>query len=81
MKCLLCQTDNKENTKNCRKCGSSLSVEPMWQPTWKWHAKTLSIIYVVLIVLYFGISAFLSRVPKPYRMREVPQEVTPWLNK
>jgi hypothetical protein len=81
MKCLLCQTDNKENTKTCRKCGTDLSVEPMWQPTWKWHFKTLSIIYVVLVILYFGISNFLSRVPEPYRMRDIPQEVTPWLKK
>lgn len=81
MKCLLCQTDNKENTKNCRKCGADMSVDPSWKPSWKWHAKVLSIIYVVLIVLYFGISQFLSRVPEPYRMRTIPKDVTPWLNK
>jgi hypothetical protein len=81
MICLVCQTENKENAKNCRKCGTDLSLEPLWRPTLKWHAKTLGIIYVVLIIAYIAISQFLSRIPPPYRMRDVPQEITPWLNK
>lgn len=81
MKCLVCQTDNKENSKNCRKCGTDLAIEPLWRPTWKWHGRTLAIIYVSLIIAYFAISQFLSRIPPPYRVREVPKEITPWLNK
>ena len=57
------------------------AAEPAWQPTWAWHLKVLVIVYAVLIVAYFGISEFLSRVPKPYKMRERPMEVTPWLQK
>jgi hypothetical protein len=58
-----------------------IAAEPLWTPTWAWHLKTLATIYVVLSILYFAISHFLSRVPKPYRMREVPQEITPWIKK
>ena len=79
MKCLVCQTDNKEGAKVCRKCGINMQLEPLWKPTWKWHAKTLGIIYVCLIVLYFVISTFLTRIPEPYRMRTVPKDITPWL--
>lgn len=79
MKCLVCQTDNKDNAKNCRKCGTDLTIEALWQPTWKWHAKVLGAIYVALIVAYFAISEFLNRIPPPYRVREVPKEITPWL--
>lgn len=79
MKCLVCQTENKDNAKTCRKCATDLSIAPLWQPTWKWHAKVLGAVYVTLIVAYFAISQFLSRIPEPYRVREVPKEVTPWL--
>lgn len=56
-------------------------AEPMWSPTWKWHARTLGIIYVCLVIVYFSISTFLSRVPPPYKLREIPKELTPWLKK
>lgn len=79
MKCVICQTDNKENAKNCRKCGVDLQLEPLWRPTWSWHLKTLGVIYVILVIAYFAISKFLSTVPQPYRMREVPKEITPWI--
>ncbi len=79
MKCLVCQTDNKDGAKVCRKCGVDLNLPPLWRPDWKWHAKVLGVIYVVLIALYFGISNFLGRIPEPYRMRQIPSEVTPWL--
>jgi hypothetical protein len=80
MKCIVCQTDNKEGAKICRKCGTSLLLEPLWKPTWKWHLKVLSLIYVCLIIAYFAISTFLTRIPEPYRMRQVPKDITPWLN-
>lgn len=81
MKCVVCQTENKETAKICRKCGVDLNVAPMWKPTWKWHFKVLGIIYGLLIVAYVGISYFLSRVPSPYRLRDIPDEVRPWLKK
>jgi hypothetical protein len=55
--------------------------EPLWVPTWKWHVRTLGIIYVCLTVAYFLISMFLSRVPPPYKLREIPKDLTPWLHK
>ncbi|MBI2118061.1 MAG: zinc ribbon domain-containing protein [Elusimicrobia bacterium] len=76
MKCSNCKTENKETARNCKKCGTILNVDPIWSPTWKWHAKTLGIIYTVLIFLFFLINWFL----KPY-LREIPKEVTPWLQK
>lgn len=79
MKCIVCQMENKEGAKNCKKCGVDMNLPPLWQPSLKWHLKVLGIIYGILIVAYFAISQFLSRIPEPYRMREVPKEVTPWL--
>jgi hypothetical protein len=53
---------------------------PPWRPSWRWHAKTLLIIYAVLIALYFVINAVLARLPVPYRPRQIPKELTPWLS-
>ncbi|OVE77441.1 hypothetical protein BVX98_02780 [bacterium F11] len=81
IKCLACQTENKDGAKICKKCSVDLSIEPLWRPTWRWHLKVLGTIYVLLIIAYFVISHFLSTFPEPYRTRDVPEEVTPWLNK
>lgn len=76
MKCPSCNVENKDTAKNCKKCGAVLNVQPMWSPTRQWHIKTLGIIYVSLIVVYF----LLNWILKPY-MRNIPPEVTPWLKK
>lgn len=75
MKCPQCQTDNKDVAKSCRKCGMNLALPPLWQPTWRWHLKTLGIVYVVIVVLFFIVRGLL----KPY-VRQLPPEVTPWLH-
>lgn len=74
MKCPTCKTENKDAAKACKKCGSIFNVQPLWSPSWKWHAKALGIIYISLILIYFLLNWFL----KPY-LREIPPEVTPWL--
>ena len=76
MKCPQCQADNKDVAKTCRKCGMNLQLAPLWQPTWRWHAKTLGIIYAVLVVLFFAAKWRL----KPF-VRELPPEITPWLHR
>ena len=81
MICLVCQTDNKDNARVCRKCGADLQAAPLWKTTWAWHGKVLAAIYLVLVVAYFAISAFLQKIPEPYRIREVPKEITPWMQK
>ncbi len=53
----------------------------LWRPDWKWHLRSLAVIYVVLFIVYLGISRFLSKVPEPYRMRDIPAEMTPWLKR
>jgi uncharacterized membrane protein YvbJ len=53
----------------------------LWRPDWKWHLRTLAIIYAILCVAFLGISRFLSKVPEPYRMRDIPKEMTPWLKR
>lgn len=53
----------------------NLQLPPLWQPTWRWHLKTLGIIYAILIVLFFVTKAAL----KPF-VRQLPPEVTPWLH-
>lgn len=75
MKCPQCQTENKDQVKTCRKCGLNLQLPPLWQPTWKWHARTLGIIYVVILVAFFVVKSLL----KPY-VRQLPDDVTPWLH-
>ena len=56
-------------------------TEAPWRPDWKWHAKVLGGIYVILIVAYFALNALLSRLPAPYGLRHIPQDLTPWLKK
>jgi len=75
MKCQKCGVENKPGAKFCKKCGSALIITPIWKPTWKWHLKTLIIIYVILIVVFFTLNFIL----KPY-MRKLPSDITPWLN-
>jgi len=55
-------------------------ISPPWYPDAKWHLKTLVAIYAFLTVVYFGISAALARLPKPYHLRAIPMEMTPWLH-
>lgn len=77
--CPNCNTQQKVKVKNCKKCGWDLNAPPAWMPTWKWHLKTLGIIYAILIVAYFVIDAWLTRLPPPFDIRDIPPEVTPWL--
>ena len=79
MKCIACQTENKDDAKNCRKCGVTMAMEPLWRPSWQWHGKVLGIIYVALVVVYFTLSHFLSTAAEPYKMRVIPKDVTPWI--
>lgn len=79
MKCVDCGVENKDNIKNCRKCGRDMAVPQAWQPDAAWHLRTLGIIYGCLIVLYFGVSAALAKLPRPYNLRSIPVEMTPWL--
>jgi hypothetical protein len=75
MKCPKCQADNKEGAKLCKKCGFELAQQPpLWKPGWKWHLKTVSIIYCILFAAFF----ILNIVLRPY-MRKIPQDITPWL--
>ena len=75
MKCPKCTTENKDQAKVCRKCGLNLQLPPLWQPTWRWHLRTLGIIYALVIVFFFIVKGLL----KPY-VRKLPPEVTPWLH-
>ena len=74
MKCYKCQSENKEGAKLCRKCGADLIPALLWWPSWRWHAKTLAIIYGFLIVAFI----LLNQLLKPY-MRQIPKDITPWL--
>lgn len=79
MKCASCEVENKDAAKACRKCGRDLSP-PAWFPDARWHAKTLGLIYACLVLLYLGVTTVLSSLPKPYHLRKIPGEMTPWLN-
>lgn len=74
MKCAKCRTENKENVKTCRKCGMELTPAAVWHPAWKWHVRTLAIIYATLIAAFFILNFLL----KPY-LRQIPKDITPWL--
>lgn len=79
MKCMNCGQENKDVMKPCRKCGRDLATPPAWFPDARWHLKTLGTIYGVLIVLYLGLTVALKSLPKPYNIRKIPLEMTPWL--
>ena len=79
MKCLSCGQEHKETAKVCRKCGRDMTIPPAWFPNAAWHLRTLAIIYCALTVLYFAITFALKRLPKPYHLRQIPIEMTPWL--
>jgi hypothetical protein len=74
-----CGQENKDTAKACKKCGRDLSVPPAWFPDARWHLRTLGIIYACLLVFYFSVSFLLRRLPKPYNIRKIPMEMTPWL--
>ncbi|OGR83874.1 MAG: hypothetical protein A2901_00140 [Elusimicrobia bacterium RIFCSPLOWO2_01_FULL_54_10] len=76
MKCPSCTAENKDTAAVCKKCGVSMTAQPLYAPTKEWHLKTLAVIYGVLIVVFF----FLNWLLKPY-MRAIPPEVTPWMQK
>ena len=83
MKCQKCGHDNRQSSKNCKKCGADMapaSSAPVWFPDWRWHLKTLSVIYLLLIVGFFTAKHFLGRLQPPYNIRQLPSEMTPWLN-
>ena len=79
MKCPNCSQENKASLKFCRKCGRDLTLPPVWFPGWKWHLRTLSWIYLVLIAGFFTLSWLLHKLPPPYNQRQIPPEMTPWL--
>lgn len=70
----------REQKKSKKALQQEALVSPPWYPDAAWHVKTLLTIYAVLIVAYFSISAALSTLPKPYHLRKIPMEMTPWLH-
>ncbi len=59
----------------------SVPTGEAWRPTWAWHLKALAGIYLFLAIFYFAVDHWLSHLPQPYRLRDVPLEMTPWLKK
>ena len=80
MKCLNCSQENRPAVKFCKKCGVDLTMPPAWFPDWRWHLKTLSWIYLTLMAAFFVISFALHKLPPPHDQRQIPLEMTPWLN-
>lgn len=65
--CYECGTDNKISAKFCKSCGADLSYVP-WRPNWKWYAKTLGIVYAVLVGMFFAAKILLA----PYERKIDP---------
>jgi len=78
MKCPNCGQENK-SSRLCKKCGRDITLPPAWFPGWRWHVKTLAIIYLALIGFFFTAKYFLHKLPPPYHLRTLPSEMTPWL--
>lgn len=76
MKCSKCSTENKDGLKICKKCSTPLIQVNLWKPSWKWHVSALVIIFSILLVAFFTLNVVL----KPY-MRQIPKDITPWLDK
>ena len=81
MKCLNCSQDNKDAAKICKKCGRDLAVAPAWFPDWKWHGRALGIIYACVTAIFLIVTFVLRQLPKPYNLRKLPPEMTPWLKR
>lgn len=81
MRCPECGIENKDKASLCKKCGRELALAPAWFPDWRWHLKTLGIIYACVTALYLAVSSLLHRLPEPYHIRKIPPEVTPWLRR
>lgn len=81
MKCLNCGQENKDTAKACKKCSRDLTIPPAWFPDAQWHMKTLGTIYVFLVIAYFAITYSLKQLPKPYHIRQIAPEMTPWLKR
>ncbi len=69
----------QQSKKSKKASAQEAMTAPVWFPDAQWHLRTLGIIYSILIVAYFSISHVLDRLPKPYRLRHIPMEMTPWL--
>ena len=80
MRCMNCGQENKDTAKACKKCSLSLLVPPAWFPDVNWQVRTLSVIYLGLVAFYFGVNFFLGSLPKPYHLRDIAPEMTPWLS-
>jgi len=81
MRCPNCAQENKDAAKLCKKCGRDMAAPPAWFPDWRWHGRTLAIIYACLLAAYAAVSFTLRRLPKPYQTRRIPPEMTPWLKR
>ncbi|MFA5139494.1 MAG: zinc-ribbon domain-containing protein [Elusimicrobiota bacterium] len=79
MKCPNCSQENKDTAKVCKKCGRDLTMPPAWFPDWRWHTRTLAVIYLCVTVFYLATTFALRQLPKPYDIRQIPPELTPWL--
>jgi hypothetical protein len=79
MICWKCSKENKDTAKVCKYCNVDLTLPPLWRPTWQWHAKTLLVIYAILIVGYLVGIKLVKKLPPPYNQRAIPGEMTPWL--
>lgn len=78
------QPNNPQPSQQSKKAKKAAAQEalisPPWFPDARWHARTLGVIYTILVVAYFAVSHGLSMLPKPYHLRKIPMEMTPWLN-
>lgn len=69
-----------QHKKSKKAAAQEALISPPWFPDTMWHLRTLGIIYGLLIAAYFGVSQTLSHLPKPYQLRRIPMEMTPWLH-
>ena len=52
-----------------------INEQKTWMPSIKWLCKSFLVIMVCLVIMFFALNFLL----KPY-MRDIPSEITPWLN-
>jgi hypothetical protein len=71
--------------KNINKCSKLKSYDSnhkkndtntLWRPTYRWYIKTASFVLILLSIIFFILNILL----KPY-MREISEDITPWLKK
>lgn len=50
-----------------------------WSPTFTWHAKTLGVLAVLVLLTFAGLKLLVNKLPPPFAPKVPAPQTTPWL--